>query len=340
MNAFCKDICGNLGIELPISVEWRPTYSCNANCLYCGDPKPKFEPLDYSGIDKIVEKLLCISPKYLWIGGGEPTLLRQLPQILRNIKEHTNTFIAVNTNLTNVELLAESLPYIDNIITSLDTLDTAVGIKYRGIDPHIIFNNLKKLVEAKKKTRLNDLAFSVNSVIVRESLEGGGINELSDALEALDHNIGHSFYPVFPSSSPYSINNDVDSVKIFYAIISDLKLKSRNVIDIPASFTAERILPKAMKCFRRYFRLRLEPSGIFSPTCSMPLPSDAMCADPCNCAPFIDYVLFPKADTPVDIPLLKGRFTASEITQVTSFIKRYIDPSVNETLFHSLEKQI
>ncbi|MHB9155335.1 MAG: radical SAM protein [Endomicrobiales bacterium] len=324
--------CGKLGIEFPINLDWRPTYSCNLDCTYCADPKPRFTPQDYRAI---TEKIIALAPKYIWIGGGEPTLVRQLPEIVRRLKSTVDPFIAVNTNLVNIGLLEDCLPWLDNVITSLDTLDPVVGKKYRGVDPCLILENLRKLVALKDREHLDRLCFSVNSVILKEALDGPGIEELSLALEELGH-IAHSFMPALPRNSPYSIIGDARSIERFYELTRRLLDKGRNLIDIPSSPSRTTLLPETVRCFRRYFRARLEPSGAFAPACPMTAPADARCAAPCSCDPAIDRLLFPGDRAPVDVPVLNGRFTGAEIAQLTGFVRRYIDPTADEEQYSSL----
>lgn len=116
----------SLGIDLV------PFKTCSYDCLYCQVgfttektiQRKKFVPLDEI-LTELAGKLPC-KPDYITLSGsGEPTLYSQCGELIRRIKETTNTPVAVITNgstLAMADVRAE-LSRADLVVPSLDAGD-------------------------------------------------------------------------------------------------------------------------------------------------------------------------------------------------------------------------
>ena len=82
-------------IIAPYSLRWAVTEACNSRCKYCDYDKPEFVGLDYT---ETLNRIINLAPKHIFLMGGEPTLVKQLPEITKRLKRNFNPHIGVNTN--------------------------------------------------------------------------------------------------------------------------------------------------------------------------------------------------------------------------------------------------
>ncbi len=322
-------------VVLPLTLEWDLTKACNLHCKYCTQYKPEYSDIDYS---EILDKAIKLAPKHIWLGGGEPTLVKQLPEITKKLKKELNAQIGINTNLTKIEIASEILPFIDDIIVSIDTLDNKVSNEWRGVDPKVIIDNIKTLSQMAEKNKYK-VAIAVISVVFNDALQGNGIEDLNDALFKIDENIQHMFCPLYPESKSDSIINDKKAAKIFFQIFDRLKKKNRRVkTDFPASSKEEKFLSGPIKCYRRYFRVGLETNKKFFSPCPPADPSNPICCSPCNCAAFIDEVLFAKNKETIEHPFLKRRLSFEEVARLRAFVIKYINSELPDDIYEDLLK--
>ena len=93
----------NILMGRPITVSFEVTYNCNARCEHCdlGDyvKEPRLGPDVFAGwLDKL-------RPAVAQISGGEPTLRKDLPDIIREMRRRDAVAVFVLT--TNVTILSE-----------------------------------------------------------------------------------------------------------------------------------------------------------------------------------------------------------------------------------------
>jgi len=314
-------------VVLPIALEWYITGSCNLKCQYCRDRVEGYEPRPYS---EFVRKVIKLAPKHIWLGGGEPAMVRELPQILKTIKSELNVSIGLSTNLTMFKTIIESLPFIDDLIVSLDTADDEMCRKYRCVSPEDIVGNIDRLCRSKLEKGLNT-NISVNSVVYKDSLKRGGLEKLSDMLFAVDPGIWHIFCPLYPESQEGSIVKDSESAREFFAVIERLKKAGRRIMmDFPLGENKKSFNVDNVKCYRRFFRVQMSEDGeIYSP-CPDSSPDEPSCKTPCNCAGFIDDILSVKDPAALDGSPVRHRFSPVETDTLFEFIKSFIDPGISK----------
>lgn len=322
------------GVYFPFAVEWRITEACNMNCSYCVSHRGSIpEDID---LKETAERIAGLSPKHLWIGGGEPTLVKELPEILRMLKEVSDPHIGLNTNATDLEALFLLIPYLDDIIVSLDTLSRPLSLKTRGVLPEDTLRTLESAARYAKNSGYK-VNFSVNSVIYRDSLKSPGLKELNSAISDMNLNISHILCPLYPASEEESIVSDNRMKEKLHKIVDDIRSSGGRVhIDFPEFEECVKILP--VKCLRRYFRVQIVSDGDFFSPCPPADPASPWCLFPCNAACFMeDILLNPTAENINGSPLM-GRLSRKEKKSLENFIIKYSPSELSDGVLNPLVK--
>src|SRR5204862_6367791 len=76
------------GLRAPIVAHWAVTYRCNLTCAFCySESGPGREPGPHPQTrHRIVERLAAWGVLEVALGGGEPTLLPDFPELLAAIR--------------------------------------------------------------------------------------------------------------------------------------------------------------------------------------------------------------------------------------------------------------
>lgn len=324
----------------PFVVEWHLTNACNLRCKYCrlDHSEPSDLREDYGAA---VRKLVQLRPKILAITGGEPTLVRQLPAICRELKRRVNPHLCLTTNLVEGRIATQCLPYLDALIVSLDTADPQRGRSYRGVDSGLILEHLAA-IRAEITRRRYPVRLQVNSVILKDTI--ADIPELNRQLAALDPDLGHILCPVMPATHPLSIIPDRAATAQFTRMLQNLppaaKAKCTYELtggepdgggpDRPRGFV------EATRCYRRYFRVRMMSDGsCFSP-CPPAAVENPVCATPCNCATDINHLLEARRKEELWALAYAGRCNRSETARLQAFVARYVRPDLPAGFYEAL----
>jgi MoaA/NifB/PqqE/SkfB family radical SAM enzyme len=122
---------GDLGGTEPVSVCWSPIVRCNLSCPYCLDDKQVSE-LSRDERHAVAAHLADSGVLGVDISGGEPLLLRDLPDLLDTLVGGGHV-VSVTTNGTHLARRAESLASrVDAIRVSLDGADAETHDSTRG----------------------------------------------------------------------------------------------------------------------------------------------------------------------------------------------------------------
>jgi len=318
-------------IILPLALEWHLTRACNSSCRYCSDNKPEFIEKD---LLPTVEKIVGLAPKHIFILGGEPSLVKKLPEIAKKLKETINPHIGISTNLLLPDRITALLPFIDDLVISIDTADKEVNCRYRNADPEIILENISR-INAEKLDRGLKVNISVNSVVFSENLKNNGIEKLNDCLYEISPDIWHLFCPLYPADSRWSVINDESAVEKFLNLAERLKKKSRKTAVYYPRLSEGVRSKEPVKCFRRYFRLELKEDGDFYTTCPSADFKYPVCSVPCGNAMFIEKVLLAKKRSELEESPLYGRLTRMETEILKDFVRKYTG-NVNIKIFDAL----
>lgn len=117
--------------DVPISVCWSPLVRCNLACPHCLDDKtvPELTRPDRHRIAHLLAESGVLGVD---ISGGEPLLLRELPELI-NILTAGGCAVSVTTNGTHLARRAEALAvHVDAVRVSLDGPDPERHDRWRG----------------------------------------------------------------------------------------------------------------------------------------------------------------------------------------------------------------
>src|SRR4029077_16467750 len=100
-------------ITVPMTITLQVTRKCNLECIYCSEDLQMTEPTQEM-LKKMIDNIHGV--ERVIVAGGEPTLRRDLPEILDYLKKSKFPVVAIASNavLINKELaknLARSLDY-------------------------------------------------------------------------------------------------------------------------------------------------------------------------------------------------------------------------------------
>jgi len=100
--------------SIPVTVIF--TGGCNFDCSYCQNAS--LIPLD-SGeeieLDELVTRVQGFLSDGFCITGGEPTLHKDLPELLRLLRERIGGHINLNTQGSVPSIILKSIPYLDSV---------------------------------------------------------------------------------------------------------------------------------------------------------------------------------------------------------------------------------
>ncbi|MBB5856375.1 radical SAM protein [Amycolatopsis umgeniensis] len=117
--------------DVPISVCWSPLVRCNLTCPYCLDDKSILE-LGRAERYRIANLLAESTVLGVDISGGEPLLLRDLPELV-DVLVAGGCAVSVTTNGTHLARRAEALATrVDAVRVSLDGPDAEHHDRWRG----------------------------------------------------------------------------------------------------------------------------------------------------------------------------------------------------------------
>lgn len=106
---------------IPVTVLF--TAGCNMDCPYCQNaeiiPTTSGEEMK---IEDIVRQLRGNLTDGYCITGGEPTIQKDLPELLKELRSEGSKHINLNTQGTVPDVLEKSLPYLDSIWFDIKTI--------------------------------------------------------------------------------------------------------------------------------------------------------------------------------------------------------------------------
>ncbi len=136
----------------PLYLLWTVTRTCNFRCDYCCDHKGnKYPDLPNKGVldtnqgKKLLDIMRTNTPA-IYYAGGEPTIRRDLPQLIRHAKnlnyypQIINTNGSILQNLLKKESWSNFLADMDIVIVSLDSLNVD------KLDKMYVYNNSTNII--------------------------------------------------------------------------------------------------------------------------------------------------------------------------------------------------
>ena len=159
---------GKIRLPYPLYATWDITNTCNLHCVFCSA-----SALNNGGIVdspktiEIAKKIVKNGMKYISIRGGEPTLVKQLPEIIKLFIDN-GIFVELVSNGLNInEKLFGKIKNINKnllrIKISLDSTDKDVNDSIRGKGSYILAT---KAIEYCKN---NDWPYRIQMVVTEEN---------------------------------------------------------------------------------------------------------------------------------------------------------------------------
>lgn len=143
-------------------------YACNMDCKHCfqGTWKREGTKLDLVDYERIIREAKSIGLLHANIQGGEPLVVKQLPEIARLFSSnHIWTSITTNGYLVTPEWITKlKAAGVRQLITSIDSLDAAEHDGFRGRQ-----GAHTRAMDALRMAHEGGLAVSVNVSISRQS---------------------------------------------------------------------------------------------------------------------------------------------------------------------------
>lgn len=131
-------------LNLPMSITLQVTRKCNLECIYCSEDAQLTEPTNEM-IHQMIDNISGI--ERVIVAGGEPTLRRDLPEILDYLKEKKFPVVSIASNavLINKDFaakLSRSLDYADITIDGTPESHNKIRGQFDKVVQGI--NNLKE----------------------------------------------------------------------------------------------------------------------------------------------------------------------------------------------------
>lgn len=188
------------GKRVPLYCEWEITNRCNMDCSFCSTRNARRNNGTETSTEealKIIHELHELGTKMLHISGGEPTLRRDLDEII-NVAHENGMLVAFTTNgtasketmkkLTNADLIRVS---IDGFGKSHDELRKSPGAFEKAIKTVELLLSFKKKVfvttvytNKTNEDNLHKLISTAQAIGVRISImpASKNINETNDGM--------------------------------------------------------------------------------------------------------------------------------------------------------------
>lgn len=236
------------------AVTWLITYVCNLRCKYCNVTPTREHP----DIQKAFGKIIDIKPKHLCISGGEPTLIPNFVDLMKELRAGLpDSNIELNTNATLPDITCEVLPYIDSLAFSIDGVGEINKI-LRGIDGDILLETLEKIIRVQVEMN-NSFKIAVVPVAVISNFRQ--MDLLFERLDQLYKRYRNRMYidvkPMHPYDQPMTVAYDKKIYREFLELSSKLPSRYEIALSIRGIGELEPLTDagarKSVPCFRQYF---------------------------------------------------------------------------------------
>ncbi|WP_405007094.1 radical SAM protein [Kitasatospora purpeofusca] len=168
-----------LALEYPLSMCWSPIVRCNLDCPQCLDDKSVRESTANERLT-LAAHVAASGVLGVDISGGEPLLLRDLPDLARAIRHRGTSVVSCTTNGWHLARRAEEVAgAFDAIRVSLDGATEATHDTWRGQDSY------RRAIAGIRAAAAEGLFVQVQMVLMQSNRhEAQELLELADRLGA------------------------------------------------------------------------------------------------------------------------------------------------------------
>lgn len=256
----------------PKLVNLEITKLCNAGCDFCDywQTKHEIRLTDYRPVIKQINPLVVV------ITGGEPMIRKDLPQIIRQIKECSMfifTSMVTKGDLLSVEKAKEMFDAgIDQIAISLDFPDKKHDT-YRGI--HGLWDHLSNLIPQLGKAFRRKRSIVLNTIIMEDNLDQ--VIDIANLAKEWGVAISFSSYSVMKTNntSHFIKQQKLEKVREVVDKLIELKREWKGVIVSSEYYLRE--VPQYFEkggipdCFAGIKHIQVTPSGHLKRCSEMPV---------------------------------------------------------------------
>ena len=251
---------GHPPIYSPVRTSLYVTHRCNLNCEYCDNgsghsfPKDPIPEMDTKEVIKVL-KIIRKENDVITLTGGEPTVRRDIVDILKAITDLKFRFVSINTNGVLAREKKEIFDHLNFVLVSFDTFNEERSDKRwrasKGTTEKVK-KNIEWLIHLRKKKGFKLL---INSVIAPEN-----IKDVYEIMRYCDMN--RITFSTGPAIDRYYPNESLPGNPEYIALMNEIirrKKKGQKILGTVKSYKTMRDFSK-FKCFPTGV-LRINPSG-------------------------------------------------------------------------------
>ncbi|TXT57978.1 MAG: Antilisterial bacteriocin subtilosin biosynthesis protein AlbA [Promethearchaeota archaeon] len=225
-------------INVPYSAQIELTQRCNAKCRFCSFPHiqnehSKNHEMDTAHVKRLIDEINELGAIALSFTGGEPTLRKDLPELISHsgLKNNLLTGVASNGYLFPNLMKEYDLDGLNYILLSLDYPFPKMHNAFRGI------NVFDKIIETIKLANERDIKTVISTVVMKDNLQ-----YLDRLCELADHlNCSIELFPCEniirhlngKTHKIENIDNYVPSIPIWAMNLKNLRKNYDNIITDP-----------------------------------------------------------------------------------------------------------
>lgn len=226
--------------KVPYSAQIEVTLKCNAKCSFCSFPilssASKNNEMSTQQIKNLIDQLASLGINALSFTGGEPTLRKDLPELIYHSGVVHDLMNGVATNgflMPKLFLENGKLEGLDYILLSLDYPNSELHDKMRGIR---VFDKVIKTIDLANS---QDIKVIISTVVMRDNLHLlEKICQLAD-----DLNCSIELFPCediirdFQNKSYFikHVENLIPDISLWANLIRSLRAKFKNILTDPIS---------------------------------------------------------------------------------------------------------
>ncbi|HEY8923118.1 MAG TPA: radical SAM protein [Polyangia bacterium] len=143
---------------------------CNLQCEYCEDfgshrnAGYREQALPLTEVQRLIDIIADVCD-LLYVTGGEPTLRDDLPQILKHARRRGLDYLAMNTNAVLLRDHEEILDLVDNLVISVDDLDSGRWDSSLTSRPEMVRRLLDNVTWAAGEQKRRNFTLTVTCVV-------------------------------------------------------------------------------------------------------------------------------------------------------------------------------